>query len=473
MTTRRGNPPGHSRRTKGSFQSSIILYTTCVISFCVLFKEITGSQTLLYVGALNFSIHDVIFLSTVACLIALLKKIKLNAISLIIIALVAITLAGFLRGLLVSPYDAVFALRSTGAFIVLLVISVLLPDEGRIFADIRRVVIVSSIILASLVALRSIFGASLFITDDIIREVDINDGGRALTSAGALWLAFGGIFAAERAIAPRQGPHVRLNYGIILLVLCVALVASGQGTANAAGLLSILLVLAIAPGPSRELRVAAIGTMTLLGLVIVTASDLLTYDSLEHLLPSGMENWLLRRSANLETRQEIWAGLMVDFDSWPWISQYFGLPMGERPTIFISLWGGIYWELGVHSMYYGYLAVAGLVGVTLYVLLLGLTAFGNLTRLKKTPSNPYLPGPSVGLALTMMCAVFGYSYDLRNEQGLMLALAIASSTKSAPSRRMLQPVGPKRAGDLLPSRMKAAMPETADVRSRFGRGEVS
>lgn len=453
-------------------ENKIFLFTVYIVSLCILYRETTGDQILLYLGSLNLSIHDVILLSTTACLISLRKQIKITLISLIIGVIVAITFIGFLRGLFSTPYDAVFALRSTGSFAILLAVSLLLPAQGRIFADTRRAIIISSLALAALVALRTVFGASLFNTNDIIRELDINDGGRALTSAGALWLAFGAIFAAERTMAPNQGPHLRFKYGIVLSVLCIALVVSGQGTANAAGLLSILLVLAIAPGPFRSLRVSAIGTLALLGLVIVAASDLLTYDTLEHLMPSGMESWLLRRSGNLETRQEIWAGLMVDFESWPWISQYFGLPMGERPTIFVSLWGGIYWEYGIHSMYYGYLTVTGLVGVALYVLLLGLTAFGNAVRLKRTPSSPYLPGPSVGLALTVMCAVFGYSYDLRNEQGLMLAFAIAGATRSPPSRTGAKPAGSGSAGDRASPRMQAAAPRNAGMRSGLGHGDA-
>lgn len=464
MTSRKSHPRMLALSRSEGVDDLAVLWMVWIVAACVTYSEITGGHHIVYIGSVNFTTIDVMFLASTACLLILAPKrlIKFNIISSIIILLIVITLFSFLRGFMISNFEAVFALRSIGIFPALLALALVLPEESLVYDHIRRAVTTTGLVITGLVALRLMFGVKLFMTDELLLEFDVNDGGRALSSSGALWLAFGAIFAAEKTVAPRHVVQGRLKPAIVLALLCVAMIASGQGTSNAAGLLAILVVLAVTPGPFRDMRMLALGNLAILIFVLISAAGLLSYDALFDLLPAGMENWLLRRSANLEMRHMIWTALMADFDTWPWLSQNFGLPMGVHPTLLLPIWGGYFWEASIHSMYYGYLTITGRVGVTLYVVLLGLLTWRNFKRLATTPVSPLWPGPSVGLGLTVLCTVFGYSYDLRYEQGLMLGLAVVAATKTTAAHRRRVILAPE-------SRGGAGSPQGAATQVRDGR----
>ena len=126
---------------------------------------------------------------------------------------------------------------------------------------------------------------------------------------------------------------------------------------------------------------------------------------------------------------------MFDFARWSVFEQWFGLPAGQEPVIFMPILGGFYWEHSIHSMYYGLLPLNGLVGFALYLTLIGTELKKSIVLTFNGKTSDDRASSGLSLAMWTLLIIFGLSYELRAENGVMIAQALLLSRR--PSDRGL------------------------------------
>jgi len=394
----------------------ISLFAVQALFLTTVYSEIVGHATLFFVGSFNLTIAEPTLALSMATVIVLLvcRTPHFDFRILLLAAISSLTFMSFLRGLMVGPYEALFSLRANGPFTATLLLSCLLPMNPEFWSRIERTIVLAGLMLAGLAYLRLVLGPTFLIQMHFLDETAINDGGRALSSQGAV------IIGAAVLLQMRQ---VWQQKGFSLVSLCIlvpGLLLSRQATASLATMCGFVILISLQPGPTRPLRIwlAGLGIFLVLFCVLIVPS-IVDPDTLEAVAPKAIVGDLLRRSQTLDTRQFVWAGLMRDFYGWSVEDQLFGLPAGVKPSIVIPLWGGLVWKASIHSMYFGLLPQIGIVGLALYLVLL--LAFAARAFTLSMSSSNEQRGPMIA-ALTVLVAIFGFSYELRGAIAVLFLL---------------------------------------------------
>lgn len=418
---------------------SLVLWAIRAILVGGIFVDTTGQVIVASLGfyTVNYTVNaaDLGVFLAIAALVALAcnRKPNWNIASALAMVLIAIVAFNYLRGFTISPFAASFGMR-VQTLPALMAIAIFVPRDERLISKIVQSFVVTALVLAALTFLRVIFGPQLFLVVRYLTIADINDGGRALSAFGATILAAGTIFTFTRYLDGRGRDLSRLNLGITGILL-IALMLTGQGTARIGGLLALVICFACNPGPGRPFRATvALGAVIMVALPAFLLQSLLSPEALARLLPAFLTGGAERRLANFETRHLIWEGFLAVYHTWPTLDQVLGLPIGVKPTIVVKRWGGVYWQFSLHSAYIGALANTGALGLAAFVGLLASIAVANLLALGRQVQSRLTP--TIGLAGCVLCATFGYSYELRNDQAAMLMLAMVAAR--APIRTAAQ-----------------------------------
>ena len=430
-----------------------VLWTAAAALWSALYQDVVGHTTITFIGSYNLTVAEPVLALAIVSFVLLLHRRKpfRDVFALLSLCFVAIAGVDLFRGLLVEPFPAIVSLRTTGAPSAFLLIAVYLPRDEVLLRKISSHFVAVATLLSLLLCARLVFGPDLFLQTTFERIDEINDGGRALSAQGALFIGVGAILLMSRLLRARRHVQKWPMYAILALLLC-ALILTRQATAIAASVTGMAIVFALARGvgswqPLRFLAAACVaGTAILLYLV---TPNIASPQYLASVLPDFIAGDTFQRAANLGTRQLVWQGLLVDFPTWSALSQGIGLPAGVRPTIFVERWGGVFWEVGLHSMYFGTLASAGVLGLAVYVGLLGTLTMGNMRRLR-VPIPSVVDGAS-GLAIGALCAVYGYSYDIHGNLPVLLLVAAVAMRPAPYVLRRGRPIPPQYGQDFLRS----------------------
>jgi len=418
---------GLNRKEKSVALSVLI----CLIT--TIYWESTGTTSLLQIGSFNLTCLEFVFATSLLAVIANSADlvIRFRLYTLFSAAALLIFTCNLFRGLFVDPTEALTSVRKTGSLAFFLLLAPIFADSNKLKRFILKILIASSTILSTLVVVRRTTGL-------LWTEIAQNDG-RPILAWGGFIIVLGCIVLASRAFSAQRSRSaltlLSLNYCGILL--------SGQGTGNLCALLGVSLVLALEPGPSRNLRLLFAGGIAATAIAILIISpQIFSLNTLSGTGSSDFDAFLTQRSGTNETRQLVWKGLWISYQRWSELEKILGLPSGVKPVIWIPLWNGTYWKFGMHSMYLQTLVLQGMLGLILYVLLfVVLLPFSIWRALSTVPSNESPISPAASAALLAALALFGYSYDLGGELAPYLMLGFGSVLSSG------RPL-PRRAGSM-------------------------
>lgn len=417
-----------------------VFWTTLLLGF---YREVAGSFTIMVIGSYNFTIVEpVVILCGLAILRVMSRAPGLSLRNVLMMSFGGLILIGFSRGLLVRPYDAITSLRLTGPLALILVWGAFIPAVETWHPRVQRALVTVGVMLGVVVMLRAVMGPSFLVIADVSNDLDINDGGRSLSAQGAIMLGSAAIVSLSRFFQRGFDGRARMVGVLVAAFLLVALLMTKQATATLAVIAALAGFFALAPGPLRNIRVLVLTiAFGAAGFLYYVLPDLIS--DFNSLLPPSMAFDLSHRSQTFEARMEIWDGLLVDFHTWNWLSQLIGLPAGVKPVVWIQRWGGMYWDLSIHSMYYGVLPYAGVLGLCLYVLTLATAALGCVVRSFREGYSAF-PDAPLGFALIIIIAILGVSYEIRNENALLVVLSVAGATPAAfRNRRRIANVTPR------------------------------
>lgn len=382
-------------------------------------NSVLGTSTIALIGNYNFTVAEVSLVAAGLAVSAGWSRygLRISILTLLVLAFGALTAMNLLRGLVETPASALVMARSTVPFAVLLLLSTIRCPEKSFTKPLLDALTLSALVLAAIVFARLIFGPQLLLIGGAALNVtDINDGGRALPAGGALILAIAAAAITSQAV--RGGPHAG-RHGALATTILAALLLTGQGTATIAGLIGVMVVIALERGPALTGRFLTIATVLLLGAFMTATLQELSPEYLEDILPEQISDSIARRDANLGTRELVWKAAWNAFLKAPIFVKAFGWPTGASPDLFLQTrsWGWVTWAHSVHSMYIGTLTATGTLGAALYLSIL----FGAIRSGFMMLSGA---GNSLPLAILAMLILFGYTYSLPTEQAAILGLCL-------------------------------------------------
>jgi hypothetical protein len=322
----------------------------------------------------------------------------------------------------ISPDKAFLSLRAYGLFAIFLLIGAVGGNAAALSRTFERAIYPISAALCVLVALRVVFGADLFIYTKEISAVGVNDGGRPLSTFGTMILGITAVFTLSKMIADENPPKWAAT---IFAGLVVAILITGQGTATIASGTGLALVMLLQRGRFHGARIAVtLAALLIVALTLMVTSSITDSSFYGTILPEDLAKNLTRRQGNYQTRLQAWQGILTAYADADPVKKLIGWPAGTSPYVEIinQKWGRIVWNVSAHNMYIGTLISHGAVGAFLFISLLvsRLTSL-IIEYLSKSPK--FLHTPRLIAALVMV-AIFSYSYDLRNEGGLILAVTL-------------------------------------------------
>ena len=94
------------------------------------------------------------------------------------------------RGLMDDPFAALIKVRSIGPVPIFLFLAALLNAEPYNWRPVLTAIRRTGLLLCLVVFIRTAFGPETLYFGEYVTVLDINDGARALTSSGALFLGF-------------------------------------------------------------------------------------------------------------------------------------------------------------------------------------------------------------------------------------------------------------------------------------------
>lgn len=419
----------------------LLVCTVWMSLLMALFKDVVGSDTITFIGSYNLTIVEPVVAMQAATLVQLARKRVLRAdiTTWLLLGIVAIIVLNLGRGMAYDLPSGLRSFRIQGAFTLYLLIAVFVPRDEALLRQIRDALIVAALMLCVLVALRVAFGPQLFLRKLAEHLDTINDGGRPVTSDGALIIGGGLILAISRAI---ENVRDRFNRTAVLAipVLLVALLLTAQATATIASLIGAGVVTALHPLASRGGRMLMVTVLALAaGILYLALTGAFGRVSLP-ILPDYLQHNILRRASTFEFRRLIWAGLLRDYERWSLFDQLLGLRNNALPEIVIPLRNGYQWGASIHSMYYGALVFMGALGLSLYTALVGVIGFRAFRRAFGPRWSWTSFGGAIPLGLLAAFSLFGYSYELRDEHAILILVAlIASHPVPNPAASMTAP----------------------------------
>lgn len=412
----------------------IVIWSTLLLAF---YREVAGMPLLANLGNYNFTIVEAMLI--IVCVsVPFVPKNPTpwrGLAAKLIFCLIILYCFAMLRGLQNAPYDAITSMRLNAALPIILIWSLLVPPKMLWHDSIQRAVIVVGVMLGLLVVLRVVNGPLFLMLTRDVSELDINDGGRALSAQGSIMLVSAVVLLIARGLYRPTTGHSRSWSQLILgALLALTEILTKQGTATMAMLGAIGVVFVAIPTPVRSTRISTLMLACFLVVVgILIGQDSTILASMNDSLPESMQFDLDQRGRTLETREMIWTGLLNDMENWSNTSKLVGLPAGTKPAIWIPLWGGTRWDFSIHSMYFGLLPVMGVVGLCLYVALLVLLMFGTLQTVVVGAMEEQLFA-TVAFAWGTVISILGFSYEIRNENSILLIMGLAATVAHTSSR---------------------------------------
>jgi hypothetical protein len=405
---------------------NLVIWPVWCALLCAVFTLTTGQITLLNTGFYTFQTTELVLLSFVPAIYdaARTTRIRTGVVTVVCCLFLAVWLFSFLRGLATSPSPALTSARVNAIVPMFIVLSLFGLNE-RQRDGIFKAIHVTAVLVSIILVLRLLFGANLFYQISFRDIAEVNDGGRGLTAQAAVLLAGGAIVSFARAYQAKHSgapSHLHRRSAAIFTGL---LLLSFQGSATLAGAAGLTIVFALAPGHSAPFRrLVLVIAASFFATLFLLAPEALSVNNYMSLLPPEISDQLRRRTGNFDTRSELWSGFLATFNARPDIDQLFGLAAGQREQIVVQLWGGIYWEVSLHSGYYGLLSSVGYFGLAAFMIILVTIALAGMTRIAK----PSYDSPYLAPALVAMLLVYAVGYDIRNEQGVFVLLAVLSVT---------------------------------------------
>lgn len=420
--------PRSATQTAGNVDASPLLkWSVWLGLISVLYSEVTGSSSITTIGSYNLTVADPLLIVAAFALVTNVSKfgLRANFQTFLVILFSAVFAFNFISGFLISQPAALLSLRGNGLFAIFLLIGAIGDRAGGLSRTFEQALLPISMALCALVALRLIFGVDLFIYVTEISAIGVNDGDRPLSTFGATILGVTAVFRLSRMIHDDDRSPANLTF---LILVIVAILLTGQGTATICSIVGLSIVLMMQPGRQQGLRIAITLGLLFILLIIVMATPAIDSGVLASMLPEDMAKNLMRRSGNHQTRLQAWRGILTSYGDADPVKQLIGWPAGTTPYVEIvnRKWGRVVWNVSAHSMYIGTLITHGAIGAATFVVLL-LVRLGTLMR------EYFIGGPRFAfaarlIALLIMVAVFSYSYDLRTEGGLMLAVTLIGAS---------------------------------------------
>ncbi|WP_181703811.1 hypothetical protein [Chthonobacter albigriseus] len=399
------------------------------------YREVVGHYSLAMLGNYNLTVSEISLLfNLIALWVNLLhKRPSMNIVTGAALVLPAILVFGVLRGF-GDFFASIISLRAHGSTICILLLAPFIPMRDDFNATVRLAFIRAGLGLVVLTLLRAVFGPGFLMQHEVFDPLDVNEGGRALSSSGAFIVGIALLYSIDHILSNFQKniQPIRLQFtAVIAFSFLFTLIQVKQGTATFAAASGLIFLVLCGNGRFRDLRGATTLFLSFLMLFCIFFYSVEIGEQIERLaaetLPNSLSDWLSRRSRTIETRQLVWEGLLMDFHSnWTSFQMFFGLPAGQKPFIFMSNTQDL-WEHSMHSMYYGLLALSGIVGLSAYMVLLALCFLTNIRAAVHGLVDTRVLSSSLAIAFTVTCAVFGYGYDIRGEAIWVLALAVTAS----------------------------------------------
>lgn len=409
--------PSDVKMDSHSLAHKPVMAAVYTILFFAVYQCVLSISSIVSIGSYNLTSAEVVLVVTVgACVyVASKQAVALSGSRLIMLMLAGLAFLSFSRGFLDDPFAASVMLRSTGVLIAVMILGAIAPREPRLFDAISRALINTGRILGVLVFLRLIFGPSLFMLTGHQFYLGFAEDGRPIVALGAFIIAGAAILSLSLFV---RGRSAKDGWGAAFCFL--SLLLSGQATAFMAGALGCVIILACEKGASLGGRQIASGLVLLFCLALVIVAQM---PGVADNAPAFIQNLAQQRNNTFSTRQAIWSGLTADFQTWGIADQLLGLPANLKPKIYLLLWNGSFWNRSIHSMYFGSLVYMGLLGAASYVAMLLAGIVSGLGRLSKGVA---IRGDTAaqGIALCVLCAVYGYSYELRNSEIVFFMLAM-------------------------------------------------
>ena len=406
----------------------LLLCTVWASLLTALFKDIVGSDTIVFIGSYNLTIVEPVIAMQAATLWQLARRrtLRPDIATWFLLGIAAIVFLNLCRGIAHDLPSGLRSFRAQGAFALYLLIAAFVPRDEALLRQIRDALIVGALALCALVALRVALGPQLFLRSLAGDLASINDGGRPVTADGALIIGIGLLLALSRAI---EDVRDRFNRTVVLAipVLFAALLLTAQATAIIAGLAGTAIVTALHPSANRGGRMLLVAALVLAAAFFYLALNGAFGRFALGAVPDYVQHNFLRRSSTFEFRKLIWAGVLRDYAHWSLFDQLFGLRNNDLPYIVIPRAEGYRWVASIHSMYYGALVFMGAAGLALYIALLGAIGLSGCRRAFDPRANWTRFGGAIPLGLLVAFSLFGYSYELRDEHTVLILLALIAS----------------------------------------------
>lgn len=384
-----------------------------------LVRETIGRTEIVQVA--NYTLHvidiSLIFLILAVAINILRVRLTLSLTLMPILVIVGLTLLNLLRGSLLDPGQTLVWIRINVSLSLILLLAISAPTTPRFWRGVVRGIHIAALFLVTLLALRGIFGHTLFILYEFDSAIGLNDGNRSIAAFGAFVLALSFIIALSTMIQPHR--RFRVATWVWPGVLLLSLAMSGQGTAAMCAVIGGVVVLIAERSLFRAPMSLLVAIGVALGVVYLIAGTVVNLEDV------SLGAWdLSRRTSTYESREEIWARFLDSFAHYNAFDKFFGLPAGRSPafTVYLSGVSG-QWKSSLHSMYIGTLPVLGIVGLSMFVILMLQLLIGLVGR---TNRMTRLGGPvrAVPLACVIATLVLSITYEVRYEQVLGLFIGI-------------------------------------------------
>lgn len=417
----------HAIRAGARSDRMFVLAVTSLL-IGVLVTEFLGTTILFQIGSYDVNTIDPVFLLVCFAAARSLKAStpRVDALALLALGIGALIIVSFVRGSLESAFDAFVWLRTSAMLLPLFLLVFKAQSSTWIARSTQRLFVMASAVLTALVVARFIFGVDLFMIAHDTPVDLINDDGRPLSVNGAMTLVVASAMLLSDAFRRgADGASVRKLWmaGIFL----IALVATRQGTATICGVTSVALLLFFERGQLSGIRRFIYTSCAVLAGTILAVMALY--------MPQSIMGNLDRREGNVVFRHFIWDGFVDSFHGWPLLDKVIGPPAGQKLIFYMDSMHGVReWELSLHSMYLGMIAKLGYVGLALYCLLLAIIGY----RLSKQFRGAVKPGdfsPTLGICLLVSALLLGYTYEVRNDEVLLIVLPLLLARRKVDAGR--------------------------------------
>lgn len=396
-----------------------VLLAVWIMLLGALFRELTGSPNVVTTAAVSIQVFEIAILAEIAAIFLLFQRHlpRPGVAGVLALGWALLLTIHVLRGYFVGFPELTKAIRSVGPIAAMLVLGTFLGAKNYSFAKIRSAIEVVALLAGALALLRMLGGVAIY--EDFAS-------GRPATSSGAMLIGAGLIFAVA-GLRPMMATGLLWRSGVVGFLM-LTLFITQQASAVLATSFGVITVLALQWTPSGRWRIASLA-----GLLSIFVPLLLLRDWVLGLLPEWIIGSRWQRRVNLEWRQEIWEQVLRDFESWPLLNKLIGLPGGVSPTVQLNNF--IYWEHSLHSQYIGVLATTGAIGFFLFMALLIALVFFCVRSAVLNTRRGQMDGPLAAAFCTQL-AVFSYSYELRPEHSLLLAIPLVLASRSHSVRRI-------------------------------------